>query len=163
MRQFLLPPGELLQFLQRLVDGALPLVCGLRHPAALVLVLLGVQLQVEQPFEVARGAITATPAATAPAAAAKCHLDVAESSFRAQQVLQRFLLRRQSVLPFGALQLVGGRPHGRYGLVHIVDEALKRVARALNLAGLHPLGKRFRLVAQFPEIASSSARRAAPR
>src|ERR1019366_112633 len=79
LREFLLAPGELLEFLQRLVDGALPLVGGLRHAAALVLVLLGVKFQVEQPFEVARGAVaTAATAAAASAAAPERHLDVAE-------------------------------------------------------------------------------------
>ena len=96
--------------------------------------------------EIAAGAAAAS-AATA-AALPEGHLDIAERSLGAQQVLQRLLLGRQRVLPLGALQLVGRRTHGLDGLLHVLDEALEGVAGAFELARLHAVGQRFGLVAQ---------------
>ena len=79
--QFLLPPGELLQFLQRLVDLLLLLLlrAGRLRLAALVLILLGIEFEIEQAFQVARaGAAAATTAATT--LLAEGDLDIAEGA-----------------------------------------------------------------------------------
>ena len=55
LRQFLLPARQLLQLLQRLVDFLLALLGGTGLLAGLVLVLLGIQLQVEQVLQIAAG------------------------------------------------------------------------------------------------------------
>src|SRR5205823_6590516 len=66
LRQFLLALRKLLQLLQRIVDLLLALLLRrLRPLVAFVLVLLGIQLQIEQTFEVARTGAAASPAATA--------------------------------------------------------------------------------------------------
>ena len=158
--QFLLPLGELLaaSAAPRRSAAAAAALGGLRLLALFVLVLLGIQLQIEEAFHVARGAAAA--AATAAAALlAEGHLDIAERGFGAQQVLQRLLLGRQRVLPLGALQLVGGRTHGLHGLFHVVDEALEGIAGVFQLAGLHAVGQRLGLVAQFGLHARPGTRR----
>ncbi len=75
----------------------------LRRPTAagaraLVLVLFGVQFEVEQALHVARGAALPPPPPPPPLLA-EGHLDIAEGGFGAQQVLQRLLFRRQRILP----------------------------------------------------------------
>ena len=147
--QFLLPLSQFFQLLHGLVDALLALVTGLRLPGVLVLILLGIEFQVEEPLKVARGAVPTTAAASAATALpAKRHLNIAPGGFGAQQVLQRFLFGRQSVLPTAGLQLVGRRTHGRNGVVHGVHEGLERIAGIFELAGLHALGKRLGLIAQ---------------
>ena len=149
--QFLLPLGELLQLLERLVDlllAAAAAAAGRLRLAALVLILFGIEFEVEQTLHVARGAAAAATAAAA-ALLAEGHLDIAERRFGAHQVLQRLLLGRQRILPLGALQLLGRRTHRLDRLFHVLDEALERIARAFELAGLHAVGQRLGLVAQF--------------
>ena len=149
VRQLLLALGQFLQLLQRFVHFSLLRVGRLVRLHAFVLVLLRVQLEIEEPFEIARGAVHSTASASAASAlAAHGHLDVAERGFGAQQELQRLLLWRQRILPLGGLQLVDGRLHGRCGLFHIRYEALKRIARFVQLAALHALRQRRRLVLQ---------------
>ena len=108
-RQFLLALGKLFQLLQHVVHFALARVGRLRLAAALVLVLFGIELQVEQALHIARGAAhaAATPAAALP----EGHLNIAEGGESALQVLQRLLFGRQRILPFPSLQIVGSRPH----------------------------------------------------
>ena len=95
--EFLLPLRELFQLLHRVVD--LPLL-GIRRllplPRALVLILFGIELEVEKALHIA-GRPTAASATAASALAAKSHLDIAERRFGVQEILQRFLLRRQRV------------------------------------------------------------------
>ena len=80
--QLLLAFGELLQLFERVVDLALALVGGLRLAIALVLVLFGVELQVEKALQIARGPVLATTAAAPPALPSERHLNVAEGGFR---------------------------------------------------------------------------------
>ena len=68
----------------------------------LVLVLLGVELEIEQAGEIAARAAAATAAATA---GAERHLDLAERRLGAQQMLQRLLLVGDGVLPLLLLEL----------------------------------------------------------
>jgi hypothetical protein len=79
--EFLLALRKLLQLLHRLIDFALPGVGGLRLAAAgFVLILFGIEFEIEQALQVAHGAIAAASAA-APAAllaVAERHLDIAE-------------------------------------------------------------------------------------
>src|SRR5262249_8203430 len=81
--QFLLALGKLLELLQRFVDFLLPLVGGGSLLSALVLVLLGIEFQVEETLEVALG--PAASPATASALAAESHLDFAESRLGTQE------------------------------------------------------------------------------
>src|ERR1035438_2043656 len=144
--QFLLTFGELFQLLERLVDLLLLLLllAGRFRVIALVLILLGVELEIEEPFHVAR-ASTATTAAIV--LIAERHLDIARSGFGAQQVLQRLLLGGKRVLPLAALQLLRGGPHGLHGGFHILDEAHEGIARLGQVAGLHAVGQRLGLIA----------------
>ena len=147
--EFLLPLGKLLELLQRFVDLLLLLLLlagGLRL-VALVLILFGIQFEIEKAFHVARASATTT--AAAPALVAEGHLDIARCCFGAHQVLQRPLFGRQRVLPFGALQLVGGGPHGLHRGFHILHKALEGVACFGQLAGLHAVGQRLGLIAEF--------------
>src|SRR5262249_57424110 len=98
--QLLLAPRQLLELLQRFVDLLLPLLSGSLLLAALVLVLLGIELEVEQVVEIATGPATAATAA----AASERDLNLPERGLGAQQVLQRLLLRRQRLFPRQAPQ-----------------------------------------------------------
>src|SRR5207253_883686 len=76
--EFLLPFGKLLQLFQRFVDLLLLRIAALLSAlaGAFILILLGVELEIEEALHVAcRAAATASPAA---AALSKCHLDIAE-------------------------------------------------------------------------------------
>src|SRR5207244_8294010 len=97
----------------------LPLLRGL------VLVLLGVELQVEQTFQIARSAARA-PAASTAALPSERYLDLAERGFGTQQILQRLLLRPERILPLLPLQLVRRRAHRLHRLRHVFGEALER-------------------------------------
>src|SRR5262249_14910550 len=111
------------------------------------LVLLGIQFQIEEALHVASG--TTATATTSASPLTKSHLDVAECSLGPEQILQRLLFRGQGVLPLRAFQLFGCRAHGLDRLVHIGDEALEGVSRALELASLHAVRKRLRLITEF--------------
>src|SRR5262249_45314181 len=102
-----LAPCQLLELLQNLVDIFLLLfgrASALR--SRLILVLFGIEFEIEQ-----AGQVAATTAATTTASAllAEGNLNLAERRFGAQQVLQCFLLTRQCILPALALQFVGCR------------------------------------------------------
>ncbi len=147
--KLLLPLGQFGQLLQRIVHRLLLLVGRLSRLLALVLILLRVEFEIEKSFEIAGGAVhAATSTAAASALAAHGDLDIAEGGFGAQQILQRLLLGRKGILPFGALQLIRGRLHGGHGLLHIGDEALERIAGFIQFAALHALGERRGLIAQ---------------
>ena len=79
--ELLLAASELFEFLKRFIDVFLALLLragtGL---ALLVLILFGVELQIEQALQIATGPTTA---ASASAALAESHLDLPERGFRA--------------------------------------------------------------------------------
>ena len=109
LRQILLALGQFIQLFQRVGDflrlllgGAAADFCGL------VLILLGIEFQIEKRSQIAR---RAAPAASAPLRS-KRNLNLPEGSFRAQQRLQRLLLVRNGFLPLLLLQLLRGRRHG---------------------------------------------------
>ena len=81
--ELLLALGQLLELLQGIVDFLLPLVGSLRFLGAFVLVLLGIQFEVEKALQVAcSAAATTAPAATA--ALSELNLDIAHGGFGAQ-------------------------------------------------------------------------------
>ena len=91
--QLLLTLGQLFQLLQRFIDLLLLLLLlagGLRL-IVLVLILFGIQFEIEQPFHVARPGAAAT--ASAALLVAERHLNIAGRRFGAHQVLERLLLR----------------------------------------------------------------------
>src|SRR5439155_332967 len=99
--QLLLPFRQLLQLLQCFVDGLLLRIAAaalLRLFGALILILLGIEFQIEKALQIAGGPAAATTSSTASALSER-HLNVAERRLRAQQVLQRLLLGLQRVLP----------------------------------------------------------------
>ncbi len=81
--QFLLPPGQLGELFESLVDLAGALLARRHLLPCLVLILFRVQLQVKQVFQVT----AQVAAATASPAAAAGHLDAPENRLGAQQVL----------------------------------------------------------------------------
>ena len=117
----LLASRQLLEPLQRLVhllvDPGLPLT-----PNRLVLVLQLVELQIEEIGEVLRGHLSATAAESS----TERHLDLAESRLGSLEILERPLLRTESLLrPTREQLLLGSR--------HLVDRGLQRVPRPLEL------------------------------
>ena len=131
--------------MQRFVDLLLPFFgrCRALLLAGFVLILLGVEFEIEQVRQIAAGS-----AATAATAAAEGHLNIAESGFCAQQMLQRFGLRLERVLPALRLQFVRRRTHLRRGFLHVLHEGLKFLIRAGQLAAVGALGQRLRLFLQ---------------
>ena len=109
---------------------------------AFVLILLGVELEIEQALHVACGA--AATASTPAAALSERHLDIAEGRLGAQQVLQSFLLRLERFLPLLGFQFVGCRAHLRRGFLHILREALELLVGASQLPARRALRQRFR-------------------
>ena len=61
---------------------------------------------------------------------------------------KRLLLRRQRVLPLAPAQLFRRWPHGLDGFRHFIGELLERRIGPKQLAALHALGQRLRLIAQ---------------
>src|SRR5580658_1071805 len=93
--QILLAPGQFVELFQRVGDLLRFLFGGSRGGlAGLVLILLGVQFQIEEARQVAR-----RTASAAPAAPAKRNLDLPEGRFGAQQKLQCLLLVGDGVGP----------------------------------------------------------------
>jgi len=87
----------------------LPLLLRRRSSGALpgfVLILFRVEFEIEHAGEIAAGPSAATTTALL---RSERHLNVAERSFGAQQMLQGALLRTKRVFPALALELVGGR------------------------------------------------------
>jgi hypothetical protein len=100
--ELLLAPRQFLEFLQSFIDLLLAITStATTLPAAFVLVLFGIELEVEEAFEVARAVLPAASPAASPVA--ERDLDIAPRGFGAQQVLQRLLLGTQRVFPVGAL------------------------------------------------------------
>src|SRR5207244_7014015 len=85
---------------------------------------------------------------TAASALSKGHLDIPEGGFRAQYMLQRFLLGSQSIVPLLLLDFVRAFHHCKRGFFHVFCETLELLVRACELAGLHAFRKSFGLLGQ---------------
>ena len=143
LRQFLLTASQLLQPSQRIVHGLLLLLSrGLL--TVFVLILFGIQLQVEHVFKIAAGTTTATTATLL----AERNLNLTERGFGTQQVLQCFLFGRQSTFELLAFQLFRRRAHCLDRLLHIFREALKGRIVLRQLPRLHTGCQRLRLIPQ---------------
>ena len=112
----------------------------------LVLILLGIELEIEERGQIARRA--ASTAASTTAARSERNLNLPEGGFGAQQVLQSLLLVGNGVLPLLLLQLLRGRRHGLGGGDHILLEVADGLHFIGQLAGLQAAGKRDGLIAQ---------------
>jgi hypothetical protein len=147
--QILLALGQLVELFQRVVDFLSLLLGGGRRRGlpGLVLVLFGIEFQIEQGSQIARRAASASSAAT-PAAGSKRNLDLPEGGLGAQQGLQSLLLIGQGVLPLFLLQLLRGRRHGCGGGHHILLKIADGLHFIGQLAGLQAAGKRNGLIAQ---------------
>ena len=135
LRQLLLPSRQGIELRQSIVDGFRLLVCSRPRLRRLVLILLRIQFKIEQAGQVA--ARTAASATTTAALLAKRYLYFAEGGFCAQQILQRFLLRRDSVVPLHLLQLVGRWSHRRSGRLHVVPEAVEFLIGRRQIPAIH--------------------------
>ncbi len=111
----------------------------------LVLILLGIELEIEE-----RGQIARRAASTAASAAlrSKRNLNLPEGGFGAQQELQSLLLVGNGVLPLLLLQLLRGRRHGLGRGDHILLEIADGLHFIGQLASLQAAGKRDGLIAQ---------------
>ena len=83
LSEFLLPARKLLELLQRLIEFFLALIGGRSLCAGFVLVLLGIEFEIEETFEVAAGATTASAASPL----SEGYLDLSTCGFGAQQML----------------------------------------------------------------------------
>ena len=102
--------GQFVELLQRVVDFLRPLFGGgRRRLAGLVLILLGIELEIEEARQIARRSASA---ASATAGCSERNLNLPEGGFGAQQELQSLLLVGDGVLPLLLLQLLRGRRHG---------------------------------------------------
>ena len=131
--QFLLPLGKLFQLLQRLVDRL-----RWRWSADCVWRLLSYwffSVSSSRSNRPSMSRVAPSAAATAATAAprAEGHLDIAEGGFRAQQVLQRLLLRRQRVLPLLPFSLSDAGPMASAALSMSSTKRLERIAGLVNL------------------------------
>ena len=138
--QLFLAARELIQFLQRFVDFFL-LLAGraARRLRCLVLILFGVELQIEQAREVAPSAAARSASA---ARTAEGHLNLAERGLGAQQILKRLLFAGHGFAPFLLLQFFGGRTHRFRGRVHVFHEAVEFLIFMRQFAALHAPGER---------------------
>ena len=135
--EFLLTAGQLLQTLQRLVHRLLFLATGGRLLPGLILILLGVEFEVEEILEVA----TATATTAAPALLAEGHLDIAAARFGTHQELQSLLFVGQGILEAFHFQLLRSRTHLARGGLHLFHQCGEGLARARKFAALHALGQ----------------------
>ena len=142
--QLLLALGEFFQFLERLVHLAFTVRRHFLRSARLVLVLVRIQLEVEQAFQIA--ALTAR-AAGSTAALTKCDLDFTEDRLGTKKVLQRLLLRLQSVFPLQPLQLLGSLVHRLRRRLHVQSKQLELFVGPRQIPALHSSGERPRLLA----------------
>ncbi len=142
LRQLLLAARQLFEPLERFIDFTLTvLAAGCALLAGFVLILFGVELQLEQRLQVAA---TTSGAATA-RIAAEGYLDFLEPGFGAEQMLQRLLLVRKRLFPFQIRQVLDGRTH-RFGRgFHVLGEGFEGFAGSGKLAGPHALGEGLRL------------------
>ncbi len=126
-----LPACELIQLAQRVLDLRAVLAGIEGRLGALVLILLGVELEIEQARQVAPRGIDGSAAT---AAGAEGHLDLAERGLRAQQMLQCLLLFGNGDAPLLLGELLRRRSHRRSGRLHLVLEASELLVRSLQIA-----------------------------
>ena len=141
LSEFLLTTGQLLQTLQRLVNGLLLLATGGRLLPGLILILLGVEFEVEEILEVSTTAATTT----ASALLAESHLDIAAARFGPHQELQSLLFVGQGILEAFHLQLLRSRTHLARSGLHLFHQRREGLARPSKFAALHALGQAGRL------------------
>src|SRR5262249_55396677 len=96
--EFLLAASERFELLHRFVDLLLACARRLLRAVALVLILFGVEFEIEEPLEITSAA-GSTATAAALALIAERDLYIAECRFGAHQVLQRLVLGRERILP----------------------------------------------------------------
>src|SRR5277367_1530434 len=132
LRQLLLPLGQSIQLLQRLVYLLRLLLCSRARLRRLILVLLGVEFQVKQARKIASRTTATTTAA--PSTLTERHLNLPERSLRSQQRLLRQLIRR--------------RHHSRGGRLHILLKTVELLIRIRKIPALHSSGERQRLLPQ---------------
>ena len=102
LRNIFLALRKFIEFLQRIVDLLRLLLGGRCRPRLrLILILLGIEFQVEQAGEIAGR--TTTSAAASSTLRSERNLNLPERRFCAQQILQSFLFARNRVLPFQLL------------------------------------------------------------
>ena len=124
--------GEFVELLERVVDILRLLLFGGGRGGLprLVLVLFGIEFEIEKGGQIPCRSATAT-AATATAALSKGNLNLAEGGLGAQQGLERLLLVGDGLLPLLLLQLLGGGRHGFGSREHLLLE----FAYSLHLIG----------------------------
>ena len=113
--QLLLTAGEFFELFEGFIHLALAFARFGRRLCGFVLVFLGVELEVEEAFEIA----ALTTGATAATTLAEGDLDLTEGALGAQQVLQGALLRRQRVAPALGFQQRARFEHVARGFVHL--------------------------------------------
>src|SRR5579872_1996020 len=145
LRELLLAASQLFQLLHRVIDLLL-LFIGARRLLRFVLVLLGIQLQVEKVRQIAAGILSAASATAATLAAG--YLNVAERRHGARKVLKRLVLGLQRVRPLLVFQLVRRRSHFSRGRFHFLGEALEILIFRRELASRGALGHRLGLIFQ---------------
>jgi hypothetical protein len=146
--EFLLAFGEFFEAFDGLVDFAFALGAGSAAEGALgglVLVLFGVEFEVEEAFEVA---LLAAAATTAAALLTEGDLNLAEDGFSAEDVLEGLLFGGEGLAPALIAELCGGGEHGFGGEFHFAAEGLELFVGAGEIAALHPLGEREGLLAE---------------
>src|ERR1700691_1673578 len=128
--------GEGVELLQSIVDRFGVLFCSRAGLRRLVLVFLRVQSKVEEAGMITTRA-SAPSATTTAALLAERNLYLAEGRLGTQQVLQRFLFRRDRVVPLHLLQLFRRWRHGRCGRLHVMPKAVEFLVRGRQIPAIH--------------------------
>ena len=145
--QLFLATGQGIELLQSIVDRFGALFCRRAGLRCLVLVFLRVQFKVEEAGKITTCA--SSTAATTTALLAERNLYLAEGRLGTQQVLQRFLFRRDRVVPLHLLQLFGRWRHGRGGRLHVMPKAVEFLIRRRQIPAIHARCQCQRLLLQF--------------
>ena len=103
----------------------------------LILILLGVEFEVEEILEVATAAATTA----ASALLSEGHLDIAAARFGAHQELKSLLFVGQGILEAFHFQLLRRRTHLACGRFHLFHQRGEGFARTGKFAALHALGQ----------------------
>ncbi len=139
---------QLIELFQRVVDLLRALFGSSRGGLpGLILVFLGIELEIEESGQIARGAASSSTASAA-STPSKRNLDLPEGGFGAKQVLQRLLLMGDGVLPLLLLQRLRGGTHRLGGGDHVLFEIADCLHLIGQLTGLQAAGKRHGLIAQ---------------
>src|SRR6185437_8717264 len=144
--QILLAARQFVQLFQGVVNGLRFLLLARRRLLRLVLVLLGVEFEIEQAGQVACGAAATTTSSSS--ARAKRDLDLPERRLGLQQRTQRLLLVRHRRRPFLRAQALRRRLHRRGSGDHVLLEVAECLVLIRQLARLHASRYLHRLVIQ---------------